>query len=336
MIGEGRRKTIYVLILLLCLVTFFLFVALPNREQFRHLVNTTTPKDDEYNDLKVHAANSNPATTGAAHDLSSTATAKTIPYVHPTRTLVVAHRPVEDVSWIEEHLGHIDWVDTAVYTLDDPTASLRPNASKGHETSVYLTFMLDNYDNFPEVAIFMHYHREAYHNNDLLESDAVRTVLELKQDYVLENGYVNTRCHWEPGCPADHVLHGTTWRPDGQKGETDALAEHWSELFPNDPVPTVLAQPCCAQFALSRKHLQSIPRATLQHMYDWLLHTAAPDEQTGRMFEYLWQYIFLKQAVVCPPIDHCYCAAYGICDEAKLSTIDHSREQLTNVIGSIS
>ena len=43
------------------------------------------------------------------------------------------------------------------------------------------------------------------------------------------------------------------------------------------------------------------------------------DYDSGRMFEYVWQYIFTGNAEVCPDMRTCYCENYGICFEDKTS-----------------
>lgn len=91
------------------------------------------------------------------------------------------------------------------------------------------------------------------------------------------------------------------------------LAKSWSDLFPLDPIPDVLAQPCCAQFAVSRDRIQSIPLARYVFYRDWLLHTQLSDYISGRVWEYIWQFVFTGKHVVCPQEHVCYCDGFGIC-----------------------
>lgn len=93
------------------------------------------------------------------------------------------------------------------------------------------------------------------------------------------------------------------------------MAQAWAELFPGVAVPDVLAQPCCAQFALSRERILSIPKKDYIFYRDWLLETSLNDETSGRVFEYLWHVIFTEQTVFCPDMHACYCDGYGICFE---------------------
>ena len=37
------------------------------------------------------------------------------------------------------------------------------------------------------------------------------------------------------------------------------------------------------------------------------------DENSGRIFEYIWQYLFTRNAEHCPSMNSCYCDGFGIC-----------------------
>jgi hypothetical protein len=229
-----------------------------------------------------------------------------------SRLLVITRTKEEDVSWIDEHLPG---VKTAIYVADDPTAPLHPPKNKGHEVMVYLTFIIDNYDELPDICIFLHAHRYSWHNDELLNNDAVEMIQRLSSDRVMREGYINMRCSWGPGCP--DWMHPGVVEEDVNKQEEVMLAKSWSELFPWDPVPDVLAQPCCAQFAISRDRIRSIPKSRFVFYRDWLLSTQLADFISGRVWEYVWHFVFTGKNVVCPLQHICYCDGYGICFEGE-------------------
>ena len=108
-------------------------------------------------------------------------------------------------------------------------------------------------------------------------------------------------------------MHPGNLEEDVNKQEETILARSWSEIFPLDPIPKVLAQPCCAQFAISKDRIRSLPLARYVFFRDWLLRTPLSDYISGRVWEYLWQYIFTGEHVVCPAEHVCYCDGYGVC-----------------------
>ena len=86
-----------------------------------------------------------------------------------TSTLVIAKTKDENIEWMDEKMPD---QHKAVYVANDPKAPLHPPKNKAHEVMVYLSWIIDNYDNLPDVAIFMHAHQLTWHNDDMLNNDA--------------------------------------------------------------------------------------------------------------------------------------------------------------------
>lgn len=231
-----------------------------------------------------------------------------------TRNLIMAHMKKDNISWLDENdLGQ--GLTKIMYVADDPKAPHHPPKNKGNEVMTYLTYILEFYENLPDVSIFMHSHRYAWHNDDLLNFDAAEMIKRLSSERVLRNGYMNLRCHWMPGCP--EWIHPAEVEPDREKLEQSMIADAWAELFPGKPIPKVLAQPCCSQFALSRDRILSIPKETYEHYRNWLLRSPIRDTMSGRIFEYIWQVIFADTDLFCPNQRTCYCDGFGVCFETE-------------------
>jgi hypothetical protein len=231
-----------------------------------------------------------------------------VPY---TKTLVIPRTSNEDIGWIAEEFGGNEFMKMAIYTVDDVEAELHPPKNKGHEVMVYLSYIIDHYNNLTDVNIFMHSHQFAWHNNGILDNDAVQMVSRLSAERVQREGFMNMRCTWDPGCPS--WMHPGAVEEDINKQEETMLAKSWSELFPLDPIPNVLAQPCCAQFAISRDRIRSLPLARYVFYRDWLFRTSLSDYISGRVWEYVWQFVFTGKTVVCPAEYICYCDGFGVC-----------------------
>lgn len=229
-----------------------------------------------------------------------------------TPTLVVPRMKDDDISWMDELTGslHFD-----IYIADDFAAAAHPPTNKGHEVMIYLTYIIDHYDKLPEAVIFMHAHRRTHHNNDLLDFDAVEMIKRLRMDHVLKQGYFNMRCGWLPGCP--QWLDASGGHEVMNKQEQAVLSESWQELFPLDPLPPNLAQPCCSQFAVSRQRIQSIPRSRYIFWRDWVMKTPLTNYVSGRIWEYSWHYLFTRESVLCPAEHVCYCDGFGLCFESQ-------------------
>jgi len=257
--------------------------------------------EEEDQQANSRPVTNNPFQPGAAKPVG-------MPY---TKTLVIPRTSKEDVSWIADNFGGDEYIRAAIYNVDDVNAELHPPKNKGHEVMVYLTYIIDHYHNLTDVNIFMHSHRYAWHNNELLDSDSVQMVSRLSAERVQREGFMNMRCSWEPGCPS--WMHPGNVQEDINKQEEVMLAKSWSELFPLDPIPNVLAQPCCAQFAISRDRIQTLPLARYVFYRDWLLGTRLSDYISGRVWEYVWQFVFTRKPIVCPVEHICYCDGFGVC-----------------------
>jgi hypothetical protein len=161
----------------------------------------------------------------------------------------------------------------------------------------------------------MHAHRQAWHNNYVLQEDSLTTLQYLRPERVARLGYMNTRCEHEPGCPDwIHLNRPAVDLDYVQKPEEIYFRESvWHELHPGAPVPLALAAPCCAQFAVSRERVRQVPRERLEHYRRWITHTKLDDATSGRIMEYLWHYIFTGQPQYCPPTTSCLCDGFGMC-----------------------
>lgn len=181
---------------------------------------------------------------------------------------------------------------------------------------VYLSYIIDYYNELPDVSIFMHSHQYSWHQNELLNNDAAEMVRRLSSERVQREGYMNLRCNWLPGCP--DWMHPGVIEEDINKQEETVMAQAWAEIFPDKPIPNVLAQPCCAQFALSRDRIHVNTRDKYIFYREWLLRTSLDDRISGRVWEYLWQVVFTGQSVFCPNQHACYCDGYGVCFETEM------------------
>lgn len=231
-----------------------------------------------------------------------------------TQTLVIAKLKAENATWAEEIAQELPHLTSAIYTVDDHNASLTVPMNKGHEAMVYLTYIIEHYSELSDVTIFMHSHQYTWHNNDFLNSDSTLMVKRLKSEHVIKNGYMNLRCHLEPGCP-DHIHPTAPNEPEDIRNipEAAVVGVSWTQLFPNETVPEVLSQPCCSQFAVSSEKIRNVSLDEYISYRDWLLDTELADNLSGRIWEYVWQWLFTGESEFCPEEASCYCEGYGIC-----------------------
>ncbi|KAJ5146541.1 Lipase class 3 [Penicillium bovifimosum] len=237
--------------------------------------------------------------------------AKTDELAHPEskhKTMVVASMKHDDTSWLTEYFP--DW-PKSIYVVDDKHARLTVTRNKGRESMVYLTYIIDNYDNLPETMLFIHSKRYQWHNDDPYY-DGVPPLRNFQIPYLQEQGYVNLRCVWTLGCPTEIRPLTDTHRNDVHAGEY--FKNGFMELFPGTPIPEEVGVSCCAQFAVSRDKVLERPLSDYERFRTWLLNTPLQDDLSGRIMEYSWHMIFGKEPVHCPNAAECYCKVFGLCD----------------------
>ncbi|OOF90022.1 hypothetical protein ASPCADRAFT_212302 [Aspergillus carbonarius ITEM 5010] len=225
-----------------------------------------------------------------------------------TKEMVVASITGDDVSWLYEYFP--EW-HKSVYVVDDKNAKLTVQLNKGRESMVYLTYIIDNYDNLPDSILFIHPERYQWHNDDPYY-DGVPVLRNFQVPYLQKQGYVNLRCAWVLGCPAEIHPLTDSHRSDVHAGEY--FKTGFMELFPEAEVPDEVGVSCCAQFAVTSWKIRERPKSDYVRYRKWLAETTLPDALSGRIMEYSWHMIFGKGPVYCPTAEECYCKVFGLCD----------------------
>ncbi|KAH0613053.1 uncharacterized protein H6S33_009433 [Morchella sextelata] len=239
--------------------------------------------------------------------------------------LVLPRMSNEDVSWLT-YLPPEMMITPKPYIVDadldnPPVGAMTTPINKGHEVLVYLTYIIEHYDHaLPDIIIFVHAHSATWHNNDLQLASTPVMLLEMNYLRVLRHGYVNLRCHWQPGCPA--WIRANTTETDINKPEEAVFRQGFQELFPGEEMPDVFSTACCAQFAVTADTIRKHPKERYVKWRQWIIDTELEDNVSGRIWEYLWQFVFPgperlgsleERATSCPKEHVCYCDGYGYC-----------------------
>ncbi|KAK8004149.1 clathrin heavy chain [Apiospora arundinis] len=257
----------------------------------------------------------------ATHKKNPFATSTTTPQQDQEKTnarveLVVSSVKAENTSWITDNFPHYP---AHIYVADDPYAPLTVKHNIGHESTVYLTYIIDNYHKLPDVVIFIHGRRYQWHNEDPLY-DGVPVLQRFRIPYVLSHGFATLRCSWLLGCPLEmrpNLEAAARWDDPGadQRLKTEATyAKAYTQLFPGQPIPEAVGVHCGAQFAVTRERILNRTLEDYKSYRQWLWTTELTDEFSGRVMEYSWHQILGQPAVDCPNAGTCFCAKFGLCD----------------------
>lgn len=208
----------------------------------------------------------------------------------------------------------------AIYIVNPSPASyadenvLKTPYNKGHEAMAYLTYVIDFYNKLPATLAFLHSHRSgflmAWHVDAPLHDNAA-AMRSLQTDFVQQNGYVNLRCNWNPGCKDAHrknshvteevwtqMFEGTSTPPLNSSvsmSEAASMSVEQNQKFLR--MPERVGTACCAQFAVSRDQVLKRPRDDYIKFRQWLIDTGKNDASSGRVMEFMWHVIFGMESV---------------------------------------
>ncbi|KAK0619307.1 hypothetical protein B0T14DRAFT_584758 [Immersiella caudata] len=235
----------------------------------------------------------------------------------PSLALVIAHTTSESpILWINDPLSPSDPNSQPIsslftphlYTTDSLSPQLHTPINKGRESLAYLTHIIDSYSSLEDITLFLHAHKSSWHD-DAFGLDTPTAVGRMNLSRVVERGYVNLRCGWEPGCPEHLKVREGRGGLDWGKPEEGVVWDAWMELF-GGAAPEVLSQPCCAQFAVTKERIRE--RGIEFYTGVWVSLTPFP--LTPRLADR--KDIWAGNAVHCPDEHECYCQGYGICFES--------------------
>jgi hypothetical protein len=186
--------------------------------------------------------------------------------------LVIVSRAAEELEWTRTLPVPYRIVQKANENHTLPRhhpvhARLVPNTA--FEASSYLTFIVDEYDNLPEVLVFLHAHESSWHQTGKIGDHLcaqLRAFVDGRPAYTSVNSFtidsfpehpqeLRTRMIVASGM-WDAVLAPTF-------GEVEALT-----TFEADSGPM-----CCAQFIVTRGTVQRLPREFYVRWLAWLLRT---------------------------------------------------------------
>ncbi|KAK0108566.1 hypothetical protein ONS95_003364 [Cadophora gregata] len=238
--------------------------------------------------------------------------------LQPSVHLVLSTLSSNDYSWTE-NLGIHDY-QVIPYMADDQHAKYHTPANQGNEAMGYLTYMHDFYDELPDISIFLHGQDWAWHVDGVLQYRTSETLNRLDLTEVLRRKYMSLRVSWYNACPNWINTSITVDSPDylrDIKGEEPFMKDAFQSLFPGDPLPEILAAPCCSQFAVTRETVRAVPRERYQNAMSWLQNGTLSSSISGRIWEHLWQWLFLKKAVDCPSEHTTLCRNYHICFDSS-------------------
>ena len=201
------------------------------------------------------------------------------------KILIVTSHYTEDLDWLVNQNEY----DYKIYTknihgcVGYPKEKVYECPNYGNESSSYLCYILENYDNLPDYVAFIHGHETDYHQTD--------TILNLLKN-VKFTGYESLNREDYQNVFNDEVTE------DSPKRNWEFVKMMYDELRIDLPKPKKLELTACAQFVVSKELIRSNDIRLYRNLLNWLMRRSdIPAFWSGRLIEHLWCYILTHKEV---------------------------------------
>jgi len=197
------------------------------------------------------------------------------------KAVLIAHynKPVE---WISEINKDIEiYLYTTNKDVFKPLIKKRiVDVNKGMDANLYLNYIIDNYDNLPDKILFLH-----HHENDWTQ--------EYKAWEIVNNINWNLANYFSVGAKCNY------WYciPNNKDYHIKMMKDYWYLFEKYIPYPNELKYIAGTQFCVSRGLILQYPKEYYQYLLDFLYTTSLDSMFSGRLFEYVWHYLFTHEPI---------------------------------------
>ena len=184
---------------------------------------------------------------------------------------------------VSRYKKNVDWVyklpninKFCIYDKENPKNEYNIPVNKGNEASVYLKYIVDNYNQLPDFTFFIHDDEYAWHHsgsildkfNEAYNQAVVHQTLyyNINDKSILGSILSNKQClSWyntyiEPYIPIDSLPQ-----------------RDWTQNHRGS-----------AQFLVHRSLITKLPVKFYEDLYNWILTTTLPNAISGRFLEWTW------------------------------------------------
>lgn len=191
-----------------------------------------------------------------------------------SKTNIVISRYNKNVDWAYK----INNVNILIYDKENPENELNIPVNKGNEASVYLKYIIDNYDILPDNTFLIHDEEYSWHHSG--------SIIEKYNEAIESNKLyynINDKCIFSS-------LYSHKWYFEIM----DWYKEYIEEYIPLKRLYTIpkrdwmIGHRGSAQFLVNKKVILNLPKEFYEKLYNWIITTDMPNEKSGRFLEYTW------------------------------------------------
>lgn len=183
---------------------------------------------------------------------------------------------------VSRYKKNVDWAyklkkinKLYIYDKETPENELNIPVNKGNEASVYLKYIVDNYDNLADFTFFTHDDEYTWHHSGSI-IDRFDEAVRSNQLYY----NINDKC----------VMGSIISNP----WYSDILVwynEYVEKYIPMNSLPHkdwTENHRGSAQFLVHKSLITNLPKDFYENLYDWIITTDLTNDKSGRYLEWTW------------------------------------------------
>ena len=223
------------------------------------------------------------------------------------RLIIKSRLENEDLSWLDR-LPQI-W-KKSIITIDNDFARLHENAARvdrGRVADAYLRWIIENYNKLPETMVFLPPENQPSTSGARIRSE----IPKLRVPFIQSSGFAPLKCPSVEMC--EKLIRPFHSPPYELRTMEEPMGNVWKQLFGEDKMREDLATLPSAELAVSKAQVQKRSVDEYLKVWTWLNKTIMDDDSAGLVIEYLWPFLFGKDALFCPDFRKCECETYERC-----------------------
>jgi len=189
---------------------------------------------------------------------------------------------------VSRYKKNVDWVyklknvKLYIYDKEVPENEYNIPVNKGNEASVYLKYIIDNYDNLSDFTFFIHDEEYAWHHSGSIIDLLDEAVVSNKLYYNINENCINSMNDVLICC------NKNDWTNDFKNWYNTYI-----EMYvPFNSLDLAKIYRNCAQFLVHKSLITKLPLEFYEKLYNWIISTDMANAESGRFLEWTWHIFF--------------------------------------------
>lgn len=180
---------------------------------------------------------------------------------------------------VSRYKKNTDWVYNLrninsyyIYDKENPENKYNIPVNKGNEASVYLKYIVDNYNNLADFTFFIHDDEYSWHHSGSI-IDLLDEAVKSKKLYY----NINDKCILGS-------IRSNRWYDEILKW----YDEYIDSYIPLPNKDWTINHRGSAQFLVHKSLITKLPLKFYEDLYNWIITTNMPNSKSGRFLEWCW------------------------------------------------